>query len=132
MAQLLYRESGLLGVSGVSSDPRVLLATEATNPRSKMALALYVRRIVREIGALGAMLGGIDLLVFTAGIGEHNAVIRERVCAELGLFDIRLDGAANAAHAPVISSTDSASVVAVEPTNEEWMAASLASALLGD
>ena len=132
MAQLLYRESGLLGVSGVSSDPRVLLATEATNPRSKMALDLYVRRIVREIGALGAILGGIDLLVFTAGIGEHNAVIRERVCAELGLFNIRLDAAANAAHAPVISNTDSASVVAVEPTNEEWMAASHAAALLGD
>ncbi|MEP6882079.1 MAG: acetate kinase, partial [Dokdonella sp.] len=83
----------------------------------------YVHRMVREIGALGAVLGGIDLLVFTAGIGEHNAVIRERVCAALGLFGIRLDSAANAEHAPVISAADSATVVAVEPTNEEWLAA---------
>ena len=123
LGQLLYRESGLLGVSGESSDPRVLLATEGHNPRAKIALELYVHRIVREIGALGAVLGGLDLLVFTAGIGEHNAVMRERICSALGLFGIRLDSAANAAHAPVISAIDSATVVAVEPTNEEWLAA---------
>ncbi len=123
LGQLLYRESGLLGVSGESSDPRVLLATEGHNPRAKLALDLYVHRIVREIGALGAVLGGLDLLVFTAGIGEHNAVIRERVCAALGLFGIRLDECANARHAPVISAADSACVVAIEPTNEEWLAA---------
>jgi len=123
LGQLLYRESGLLGVSGESSDPRVLLATEGHNPRAKLALDLYVHRIVREIGALGAVLGGLDLLVFTAGIGEHNAVIRERVCAALGLFGIRLDDSANARHAPVISAADSACVVAIEPTNEEWLAA---------
>ena len=130
LGQLLYKESGLLGVSGVSSDPRVLLATEDTNPRSKMALDLYVRRIVREVGALGAILGGIDLVVFTAGVGEHNAVIRERVCTELGLFGIRLDAAANAAHAPIISSIDSATVVAIEPANEEWLAALRASEMV--
>ncbi|MFA7319933.1 MAG: acetate/propionate family kinase [Dokdonella sp.] len=123
LGQLLYRESGLLGVSGESSDPRVLLATEGHNPRAKLALDLYVHRIVREIGALGAVLGGLDLLAFTAGIGEHNAVIRERVCAALGLFGIRLDDSANARHAPVISAADSACVVAIEPTNEEWLAA---------
>ena len=123
LGQLLYRESGLLGVSGESSDPRVLLATEGHNPRAKLALDLYVHRIVREIGALGAVLGGLDLLVFTAGIGEHNAVIRERVCAALGLFGIHLDDSANARHAPVISAADSACVVAIEPTNEEWLAA---------
>lgn len=123
LGQLLYKESGLLGVSGESSDPRILLASEGHNPRAKIALELYVHRMVREIGALGAVLGGIDLLVFTAGIGEHNAVIRERVCAALGLFGIRLDGAANARHAPVISAADSATVVAIEPTNEEWLAA---------
>ena len=122
LGQLLYKESGLLGVSGESSDPRVLLATEDTNPRARIALKLYVHRIVREIGALAAVLGGLDLLVFTAGIGEHNAVIRERICNALGLFKIRLDATANAANAPVISTSDSASVVAIEPTNEEWIA----------
>ncbi len=130
LGQLLYKESGLLGVSGESSDPRVLLATEGHNPRAKIALELYVHRIVREIGALGAVLGGLDLLVFTAGIGEHNAIIRERVCAALGLFGIRLDSAANAAHAPVISAADSATVVAIEPTNEEWLAALRANQLI--
>ncbi len=123
LGQLLYKESGLLGVSGESSDPRVLLATEGHNPRAKIALELYVHRIVREIGALGAVLGGLDLLVFTGGIGEHNAVIRERICTALGLFGIRLDSDANAAHASVISAADSATVVAVEPTHEEWLAA---------
>lgn len=123
LGQLLYRESGLLGVSGESSDPRVLLATEGHNPRARLALDLYVHRIVREVGALAAVLGGLDLLVFTAGIGEHNAVIRERVCGALGLFGIRIDDSANARDAPVISAVDSACVVAIEPTNEEWMAA---------
>jgi acetate kinase len=123
LGQLLYKESGLLGVSGVSPDPRVLLAIEETNARAKLALELYVRRMVREIGALGVILGGIDLLVFTAGVGEHNATIRERVCRELGLFGISLDYEANARHAAVISAPDSRTVVAVEPTNEEWLAA---------
>ena len=130
LGQLLYKESGLLGVSGESSDPRVLLAIEDTNPRARIALELYVHRIVREIGALAAVLGGLDLLVFTAGIGEHNAIIRERICNALGLFNLRLDAAANSAHASVISSADSASVVAVEPTNEEWVAALRATELL--
>jgi acetate kinase len=123
VGQLLYHRSGLLGVSGVSSDPRVLLPQEAANPRVQAALALYVRRIVREIGALAAVLGGLDMLVFTAGIGEHNAVIRERVCAALGYLGVRLDAQANAAHAPLVSTHDSAVAVAVEPTNEEWVAA---------
>ncbi|HET9033213.1 MAG TPA: acetate/propionate family kinase [Dokdonella sp.] len=123
LGQLLYKESGLLGVSGESSDPRLLLAIEDTNPRARIALDLYVHRIVREIGALAAVLGGLDLLVFTAGIGEHNAIIRERICSALGLFNIHLDAAANASHAAVISAADSGSVVAIEPTDEEWVAA---------
>ncbi|MCB1568217.1 MAG: acetate kinase, partial [Xanthomonadales bacterium] len=127
---LLYRESGLLGVSGVSSDPRLLLATEATNPRSKMALYLYLRRIVREIGALVAVLGGLDLLVFTAGNGEHNAFLRERICRDLGFLGIALDEAANNRHAATISTPSSRVRVAVEPTNEEWIAARHAQVLL--
>jgi len=123
VGRVLYHESGLLGVSGVSSDPRVLLPQEEDNPRVQAALALYVRRIVREIGALAAVLGGLDLLAFTAGIGEHNAAIRERVCLGLGFIGVTLDAEANAAGAPEISAAGSKVVVAVEPTNEEWIAA---------
>lgn len=123
VGHLLYHESGLLGISGVSSDPRVLLGEEAGNPRVEAALALYVRRIVREIGALVAVLGGLDMLVFTAGIGEHNAVIRERVCAGLAYLGITVDGDANAQNADVISTVASRIPVLVERTNEEWVAA---------
>ncbi|MBN8480588.1 MAG: acetate/propionate family kinase, partial [Xanthomonadales bacterium] len=93
VGEILYHESGLLGLSGVSADPRVLLPREDGNAQVRDALALYVRRIVREIGALTAALGGLDLLVFTAGIGEHNAVIRERVCAALGFLGVAIDPA---------------------------------------
>ncbi|WKB54431.1 SDR family oxidoreductase [Eleftheria terrae] len=131
LGHLLYHESGLLGVSGVASDPRELLPQEAGNPRVQLALALYVRRIVREIGALTAVLGGLGLLVFTAGIGEHNATIRQRVCRELGFLGVQLDEAANAEHAPTISTTASRVRVAVQPTNEEWVAARCVEAVLG-
>lgn len=123
VGELLYHRSGLLGISGVSSDPRDLLAAESGNARVQAALALYVRRIVREIGALAAVLGGLDLLVFTAGIGEHNAQIRQRVCAALGHLGVDIDATANAAHAPLISRAQARVRVAIEPTNEEWIAA---------
>ncbi|KQW37627.1 acetate/propionate family kinase [Rhizobacter sp. Root404] len=130
LGQMLYHEAGLLGVSGRSADPRDLLAHEAQDAQVRDALALYVRRIVREIGALTAVLGGLDLLVFTAGIGEHNAQMRARICAELGFLDVRLDAAANAAHASTISRAGDRVTVAVEPTNEEWIAARHALALV--
>lgn len=127
VAHVLYHESGLLGVSGVSADPPVLLAQEgrddATGERIRAALALYVRRIVREIGALTAVLGGLDMLVFTAGIGEHSAELRQRICAQLAFLCPQLDDEANARNAGVISSDSSRIVVAVEPANEEWVAA---------
>lgn len=123
VGQVLYHDSGLLGVSGLSADPRVLLAHEADEPRAALALQLYVRRIVREAGALVAVMGGLDLLVFTAGIGEHSAVLRQRIVQALGWLGLRLDEAANAADAPVISAPGSAVRVVVEPTNEEWIAA---------
>ena len=78
---------------------------------------------VREIGALTAVLGGLDMLVFSAGIGEHSAVLRQRISAQLGWLGVTLDEAANAVHAPLISAPDSRVRVAVEPTNEEWIAA---------
>jgi acetate kinase len=130
LTQLLYRDSGLLGVSGLSSSPQVLLEAEATNPRARAALELYVRRIVREIGALTAVLGGLDMLAFTAGVGEHSAVLRERICGALGWFGVRIDVVANRSNASTISDADSPVRVAVEPTNEEWMAASHALAAL--
>ncbi|MFT7723464.1 MAG: acetate/propionate family kinase [Roseateles sp.] len=134
VADLLYHRSGLLGVSGLSSEPRVIVRHEAdageAGERARLALALYVRRIVREIGALAAVLGGLDLLVFTAGVGEHNAFVRERVCRDLGFLGVDLDADANAADAPLISSAASRVRVGVEPTNEEWVAARHARRLL--
>ncbi|WP_018973048.1 acetate/propionate family kinase [Rudaea cellulosilytica] len=123
VADLLYHRSGLLGVSGISSDPRALLPEENANERARLALALYVRRIVREIGALIAVLGGLDMLVFTAGIGEHNAVLRERICDGLEWFGVELDRDRNAINAATVSGAGSRVLVAVEPTNEEWIAA---------
>lgn len=136
VGQMLYRRSGLLGVSGISAEPRVIVQHEGDagerGARARLALALYVRRIVREIGALVAVLGGLDALVFTAGVGEHNAFVRERVCRELAFLGVRLDEAANAGDAFVISRPDSPVLVGVEPTNEEWIAARDAQRLLGN
>lgn len=132
VGRVLYHESGLLGLSGVSDDPRVLLREEAGSPRVQLALAMYVRRIVREIGALTAVLGGLDLLVFTAGVGENNPVIRERVCQGLAYLGLVLDPAANVGKDPsMISSASSKLLVAVEPTDEEWIAAVHGVELLG-
>ncbi len=130
LGHMLYHDCGLLGISGVSSDPRQLLPIEKNNPRAHDALALYVRRIVREIGALTAVLGGLDMLVFTAGIGENNVEIRSRVCNGLQFLGLALDAQKNVANASLISSPDSSIAVTVEATNEEWMAASLATKLL--
>ncbi|HLU15271.1 MAG TPA: acetate/propionate family kinase [Burkholderiaceae bacterium] len=130
VGQMLTREAGLLGVSGLSSDTRVLLEHEQDNARAKAALDLYIRTIVREIGALTALLGGLDMLVFTAGVGENNPVIRGRVCRRLGFLGVALDDAANSQNASVVSSTNSKVVVRVEPTNEEWIAANHAWQLL--
>ena len=130
LARLLYRESGLLGVSGASASPKQLLAIEDSDEDARAALALYVRRIVRETGALAAVLGGLDMLAFTAGVGENSAVLRARICDALRGFGVELDAGANEAHAATISSPRSSVRVVVEPTNEEWVAASHALALV--
>ena len=134
VAELLYHRSGLLGVSGISSEPRVIVQHEndagESGERARLALDLYIQRIVRETGALITALGGLDMLVFTAGVGEHSAFVRERVCRALGFLGVRLDHAANAVNAAVISEAGSAVLVGVEPTNEEWVAAMHARALL--
>ena len=94
LEKLLYSQSGLLGVSGISSDVRVLL--ESQEPGAKLALDLYVYRIGRELGSLAAALGGLDAIVFTAGIGENAVLIRERVCRDAAWLGVELDPAANA------------------------------------
>ena len=119
--KLIYQQSGLLGVSGVSSDMRELLESDA--PGAKLAVELFVYRIGRELGSLAAALGGLDAIVFTAGIGERAAQIRERVCRQAAWLGIEFDPQANAAHGPRISSASSRIPAWVIPTNEELMIA---------
>jgi acetate kinase len=91
----LNHESGLLGVSGVSGDMRQVLAAAPSNPDARLAIDIYVHRIQQTIGAMAATLGGVDALVFTAGVGENAAAIRERVCANLGFLGLILNQTAN-------------------------------------
>jgi acetate kinase len=119
--KLIYQQSGLLGVSGVSSDMRALL--ESKEPRARLAVNLFVYRIGRELGSLAAALGGLDALVFTAGIGERAAPIRERICRHAAWLGVELDPVANAAHGPRISSAASRVAAWVIPTSEELMIA---------
>ena len=121
VTRMLYHESGLLGVSGLSGDMRTLLAS--SDPRAVEAVELFVYRIRREIGSLAAALGGIDALVFTAGIGEHAPAIRQRVCDGVSWLGIGVDAAANAAGAPRISGASSTVSVWVVPTDEDLMIA---------
>jgi acetate kinase len=118
---LIYTQSGLLGVSGISSDMRVLL--ESSDPRATLAVDLFVYRIGRALGSLAAALGGLDAIVFTAGIGEHAAAIRERVCRDAIWLGVELDPQANAKHGPRISTATSRTTAWVIPTNEELMIA---------
>jgi acetate kinase len=118
---LIYKQSGLLGVSGVSSDMRALLASD--DARARFALDLYTYRIGRELGSLAAAMQGVDALVFTAGIGEHAGAIRERVVRDAAWLGAELDPAANEAGGPRISAASSRLPVWVIPTNEELMIA---------
>ena len=118
---LLYKESGLLGVSGVSSDMRELLAS--SEPRAKFAVELFVYRIARELGSLAAALGGLDAIVFTAGIGEHAGPIRAEVCRRAEWLGVEFDAAANDAGGPRLSTATSRVAAWVIPTNEELMIA---------
>jgi acetate kinase len=119
--KLRYQQSGLLGVSGIASDMRTLLASG--EPRAAIAIDLFVYRISRELGSLAATLGGLDAIVFTAGVGENSAEIRARVCAAARWLGVELDAAANAAGGPRISTAASRVSVWTLPTNEELMIA---------
>jgi acetate kinase len=125
---LVYTKSGLLGVSGVSSDMRVLLAS--SEPRAALAVDLFVYRIARELGSLAAALEGLDAVVFTGGIGEHAARVREAVCRRAAWLGIALDAEANTDDGPRISTAASRTAAWVIPTNEELMIARHTRALL--
>jgi acetate kinase len=125
---LLYHQSGLLGVSGISNDMATLLASDA--PPAREAVALFCYRISRTLGSLAAALGGIDALVFTAGIGEHAAAVRAEVCARAAWLGVVLDAAANAGHASRISAPASRVAVHVIATDEDRMIARHCQALL--
>jgi len=119
--KLIYQQSGLLGVSGISSDMRTLL--DSPQPRAQFAVDLFVYRVGRELGSLAAAIGGIDALVFTGGIGENAAVIRERVCRNAKWLGLELDATANSIGGPRISTESSSVSVWTIPTNEELMIA---------
>jgi len=121
ISDLLYQSSGLLGVSGISDDMKTLL--ESRRPQAAEAVELFAYRIVREIGSLAAALGGLDAVVFTAGIGEHAPEIRRRVCEQAGWLGLEIDLEANAAGGPRITTIGSKATAWVIPTDEDLMIA---------
>ena len=121
LSDLLYSHSGLLGVSGISGDMRTLLASPAEEARE--AVDLFAYRIGRELGSLAAAAGGLDVLVFTGGIGEHAAPVRARACRHAEWLGVKLDAAANDQNRARISTPDSAVAVFVIPTDEDLMIA---------
>jgi acetate kinase len=118
---LVNKHSGLLGLSGTSPDIRDLLACENEDIRAAEAVAVFCYQARKWIGAYAAALGGLDTLVFSAGIGENSAPIRSRICSGLEFLGVRLDERRNASHGPVISVDGAAATVRVIRTDEESM-----------
>ena len=129
VSDLLYRESGLKGLSGISSDMRELLASD--DPRAAFAIDHFAYRCGLNAGLLAAALGGVDAFVFTAGVGENSATIRERIATRLAWLGAELDPAANEAGATLTSTPASRVALLVIPTNEELMIARHTLALVG-
>ena len=129
--RMVNKESGLLGVSETSADMRDLLAIEAEDVRAAEAIALFCYQAKKCIGAYAAVLGGVDTVVFSGGIGERAAPIRERICEGLAFLGIEVDPLRNVAHAPVISANTSRVTVRIVHTNEELMIARSVSRVLG-
>src|SRR5206468_6648952 len=120
---LLNNESGLLGISGISGDMRdILAAIKRGHSRAKLAFDIYVHRLRAGIGAMIAVLGGIDVLVFSAGVGENSAEVRDAVCKQLGFLGLKLDDAANVQRTPDadIATPDSAVRVLIIRAQEDW------------
>lgn len=118
---LMNKESGLLGVSGTSGDMKILLSDIHQDARAEEALDLFCYRAKKYVGAYAAVLGGLDVLVFTGGIGEHAPVVRKRICDGLDFLGIRFDAASNEANAALISAPESRVKVRVVNTNEDLM-----------
>ena len=129
LSDLLHHRSGLLGISGISGDVRELLQSD--KPAAAQALELFAYRTAQAIGGLAAVLGGLDALVFTAGIGEHAAPVRGAICQRLSWLGLQMDEVANARHGPRISSVDSPASAWIIPTDEESVIARHTRALLG-
>jgi len=130
--EMVTTHSGLLGVSDSSADVRDLLAQESSDGRAAEAIALFCYQVRKWIGAYAAVLGGLDTLVFSGGIGENAALIRSRICAGLGFLGIELDATRNNAQAPVITRAGSAVTVRVIRTDEEMQIARAVTTLLAD
>jgi acetate kinase len=130
LAHLVNHEAGLLGVSGLSSDMQTLLEQRESEPHAAQAVEMFCDQLRKQIGALTAVLDGLDTLVFTGGIGEQAAPVRWEVCQGLAYLGVALDSQRNAAHARIISTPQSACGVRVIPTNEELMIARHTCALL--
>ena len=130
ITDLLYNRSGLLGVSGLSDDMRTLLTSN--DPHAEEAIQLFIYRIGRELGSLAAALGGLDALVFTGGIGEHAAAVREQVCKHAAWLGITLEIHANAIGGPCITSAESRVTACVIPTDEDLMIARHTARLITD
>ena len=126
---ILYKKSGLLGISGISNDMRDLI--DSSEPAARLAVDYFVYRVTKEIGALAAVLGGIDGLVFTAGIGENSPEVRRRICKASAWLGIEVDDGENARNAPRISRAGSRVSAWAIPTNEELMIARHTGILLG-
>jgi acetate kinase len=127
--KLIYSQSGLLGVSGLSSDMRSLLGSQ--DPRAKLAVDLYCYRIGRDLGSLAAALGGLDAIVFTAGIGENSAPVREQVLNAAAWLGVRVNKEQNRRHGPRVSAQQSRVSAWAIPTNEELMIARHTRKLIG-
>ena len=128
LEKMLYERAGLLGLSGISGDMRVL--QESTEPRAVAAMEYFVYAMTKYAGAYAGVLGGLDAFVFTAGIGEHSAPVRAALCSELAWLGVKLDAQANASGGPRISTPDSGVSVWVIPTDEELMIAQCTLALV--
>src|SRR6185295_7653674 len=123
LERLVTREAGLLGVSGTSPDMQVLLAQRASNPDAALAVDMFCYQIRKAIGGLSAVLGGLDTLVFTGGIGEHAPVVRSEICAGLEYLGITLDPSRNESSAQTVNCPDTHVTVRIVHTNEEQMIA---------
>jgi acetate kinase len=130
MDELVNAQFGLRGVSGTTPDMRTLLERREKDPNAAEAVALFVYQAAKWIGAFATALGGLDTLVFSGGIGERSAAIRQEIGSRLALLDVRIDASRNAAGAAIISTPASAVTVRVIPTDEEIVIARAVRAML--